>query len=131
MVLNHNTHYMKLQLTSALIILSFFLFSCENYFKQKLITYDPLGDNFVYDGRLDTLADKSIGLIGSASSAKFHVSGDSLVLKVQSEYAHGNNFALVINNEFQKRYLIGDSLVHRYTIHLPSKGKNKIGIYTM
>ena len=120
---------MKLQVTSALIILSFFLVSCENYFKQELIIYDPLGANFVYDGRMDTLANKSIGLIGSASSVKFHVSGDSLVLKIQSEYAHGNNFALIINNEFQKRYLIRDSLINRYTIHLPSKGKNKIGIY--
>jgi len=120
---------MKPLFKSALILLSLFILSCENYSKQPLITYDPLAPNFIYDGRIDTLADNSIGLIGSASSVKFNVSGDSLILMIQSQYAQGNNFALVINSELQKRYMIRDSLINRYTIHLPSKGKNKIGIY--
>lgn len=124
-----NSLSMKPHLTSVFIVLSLFILSCEHYSKQQLKTYDPLGANFIYDGRIDTLADNSIGLIGSASSVRFHVSGDSVVLMIQSQYAHGNNFALVINNELQKRYLVSDSLINRYTIHLPSKGKNKIGIY--
>lgn len=127
----HLIVYSRNELLNCILGLLVFilLLSCENHSKQELIKFGPRHELFKRSGRIDTLEDNSIGLIGSASSIEFNVSGDSIVLALQSQFAHGNNFALEINNEYQRRYMIKDSLIHKYTIHLPSKDANKVGVF--
>lgn len=116
---------------STILIVSFlvFVFSCDNPSHQDLIAFSPDQTHFNINGRFDLLKDNAIGLIGSASSIEFNVSGDSVILELQSQYPHGNNFAVVINGEYQQRFMIKDSLIKTYTIHLPPMGVNKVGIF--
>lgn len=121
--------WVKCSQISLGILSLLFLFSCDHPSQQEWIKYDPLDKKFNKNGRIDILKDHTIGLIGSASSVEFNVSGDSIVLELQSQFAHGNNFALEINNEYQQRYMIKDTLINKYTIHLPSQDHIKIGIF--
>lgn len=120
-----------MKLLSTLLIVPFLilLFSCDNPSNQGLIKFSPKEAHFKISGRFDFLEDNTIGLIGSASSIEFNVKGDSVMIKLQSQYAHGNNFALVINNEYQRRFRIKDSLINTYTVRLPSQEINKVGIF--
>lgn len=127
----HSMVYFRNKLLCCIpgLLVLIILLSCENHSKQELIKFGPRHELFKKSGRIDILEDNSIGLIGSASSVEFNVSGDSIILVLQSQFAHGNNFALVINNEYQQRHMIKDSLIHQYTIHLPSRDTNKVGIF--
>lgn len=80
-------------------------------------------------GRHDVLEDKSIALIGSASSVEFEVRSDSVILYLQSEFKHGNSFVITINDLYQGRFLLNDDEVQDIRIGLPKDEMSKIGIF--
>ena len=80
-------------------------------------------------GRYDVLQDKSVALIGSASSVEFEVRADSIVLYLQSQFSHGNSFVITINDLYQGRFLLKDDTVRDIRIGLPAGQTSKIGIF--
>lgn len=80
-------------------------------------------------GRHDILKDKSVALIGSASSVEFEVKADSVVLYLQSEFNHGNSFVITINDLYQGRFLLNDDKVQDIRIGLQTNEVSKIGIF--
>ncbi len=90
---------------------------------------EPFYSDVSCKGRYDVLEDKSVALIGSASSVEFQVKSDSVILYLQSEYKHGNSFVITINDLYQGRYLLNDDEIRDIRIGLSKDEMSKIGIF--
>ncbi len=112
----------------SLLFLTLF-FACKNEQQIAVNNFSPSEQEFKVEGRIEVLPDKTIGLIGSASSIEFNVEGDTVEIFLQSQYAHGNSFTVVINDVNAQRYrILGDS-IHKFRIPLPKQNENKVGIF--
>ncbi|TDY13985.1 SGNH/GDSL hydrolase family protein [Meridianimaribacter flavus] len=102
---------------------------CKNPESKQLDVFQSNNEAFKYSGRTIT-KEHSVGLISSASSVEFNVTGDSLTINIQSEYKPRNYFVLTINDEYQKRYTISGDTINSIKIALPkTETQNKVGIF--
>lgn len=111
-----------------LISVSIFCSSADVSDASSMST-EPFYAHVSCKGRHDVLEDKSVALIGSASSVEFEVSADSVILYLQSEFKHGNSFIITINDLYQGRFLLNDDEVQDIRIGLPTDQMSKIGIF--
>ena len=112
------------------ILVTFSIFSTSaDASLASLESEEPFYSHVSLKGRHEVLNDKSVALIGSASSVEFEVSSDSIILYVQSEYKHGNSFVITINDLYQGRFLLNDEKVQDIRIGLPEGQTSKIGIF--
>ena len=120
---------MKNKFFSICVLILVFLFACKNDQNSTFKKYSPIDQVFKVEGRKEILPDKTIALIGSASSIEFNVEGDSVEIFLQSQYAHGNSFTIVLNDANPKRFrILGDS-IQRFKIALSKQNENKVGIF--
>lgn len=89
-------------------------------FSQKKITKD-----YIVDGRAKILADKSVLLIGSASSVSYNFEGDSFGISLASSDSseHQNYISVEIDGEYAYRLKIEKGFPRVYKIEIPVGNK--------
>ena len=104
------------------------LVACRGVGEPEVKTFSPADERMQRTGRWEVLQDSSLALISPASSLEFEATGDSIAMRLQSQYVSGNSFVLTVNGQDQGRHLLRNGEVLDVKFAIPGQ-RAQIGLH--
>jgi hypothetical protein len=111
-----------------LALLGLSLVACKGRVDSGIRSFSPADERIRRTGRWEILQDTSLALISPASSLELDAKGDSIMIRVQSQFESGNSFVLTLDGKDMGRHLLRDGEIHDLKVAIPGQ-KARIGLH--